>query len=60
MREQIVLTDEERRRFNTALIFSYLAGAVFWVALAYFFVWAATGGWRTFHHLIDQIVAAIK
>lgn len=35
---------------------SYIAA---FSAAAWFLVWAAAGGWRTFHHFIDWIMAVI-
>jgi hypothetical protein len=29
-------------------------------AICWFFVWAAVGGWRTFHHWIDLLMAVWK
>lgn len=59
---EVTRPERERRQFNFAFalstIFSSIFGVACWVGIMWFFVWAAVGGWRWFHHAIDQLMAA--
>lgn len=39
--------------------FLWLTKFAVMVGIAWFFVWAAVGGWRTFHHVVDWLMGAL-